>query len=223
MKPFQPPKPARATGAIVIVCVAIQLLATIAGHNMLVELALRAGLMPARLTGTLDLGMAAVPAPLTLITSLFIHGGWLHLILNLLFLLIVGRMVEWVIGPARLVGLFIVGGIAGGLLQALVSPASTLPVIGASGAIAAVFACYATLFARSRANARTVLGVKMSSEVLTALWFAAVWIGLQLMTGAAFNAGGGGIAIWAHIGGFVAGLLIAQPLTRRPRSNVDLR
>lgn len=222
MKPFQPPKPARATTAIILFCAAVQLLATLAGPTMLVELAVRAGLMPARLTGAVDLGMAAVPAPLTLVTSLFVHGSWLHLILNLLFLLIVGRMVEWVIGAARLVGLFVIGGIAGGLLQTLMSPDSTLPVIGASGAIAAVFACYATLFATSRANARIVLGIRMSSAFLTALWFAAVWIGLQLMTGAAFNMGGGGIAIWAHIGGFVAGLLLAQPLTRRPRSNVDL-
>lgn len=222
MRPFQPPKPARATNALIALCVAVQLLATIAGHDTLVQLAIRAGLMPARLTGALDLGMAAVPAPLTLITSLFVHGGWLHLLLNLLFLLIVGRMVEWVVGPARLLGIFAVGGIAGGLLQTLVSPDSTLPVIGASGAIAAVFACYATLFAKSRANPRTIFGVTISSAFLTALWFAAVWIGLQLMTGAAFNAGGGGIAIWAHIGGFVAGLLMAQTLGRRPRSNVDL-
>lgn len=220
MKPFQPPKPARATTAIIALCVAVQAVATLAGQDLLVQLAIRAGLMPGRLTGAVDLGMLAVPAPLTLVTSLFVHGSWLHLILNLLFLLIVGRMVEWVVGPARLVMIFLVGGIAGGLLQTAISPDSTLPVIGASGAIAAVFACYATLFAKSRANARTVLGIRMSGEFLTALWFAAVWIGLQLMTGAAFNGGGGGIAIWAHIGGFVAGLLIAQPLARRPRSNV---
>lgn len=222
MRPFQPPKPARATNAIIIVCVAVQAVAALAGHDALVELAVRAGLMPGRLTGAVDIGMAAVPAPLTLLTSLFVHGGWLHLILNLFFLLVVGRMVEWVVGPVRLMTIFAVGGVAGGLLQTLVTPSSTLPVIGASGAIAAVFACYATLFAKRRANPRTVLGITVSSEFLTALWFAAAWIGLQLMTGAVFNAGGGGIAIWAHIGGFVAGLLIAQTIGRRPRSNVDL-
>jgi membrane associated rhomboid family serine protease len=220
VKPFQPPKPARATNAIVVACVAVQLIATLAGPDVIVELAVRAGLMPARLTGAVDIGMAAVPAPLTLVTSLFVHGSWLHLILNLLFLLIVGRMVEWVIGPARLLALFATGGIAGGLLQAAVTPESTLPVIGASGAVAAVFACYATLFARSRANPRTIAGVTISSELLTALWFAAVWIGLQLMTGAVFNGSGGGIAIWAHIGGFVAGLVLARPLAGRRRSNV---
>lgn len=219
MQPFQPPKAARATNAIVLLCLAIQLIATIAGPSFLVQLAVRGGLMPARLTGTVDLGAAAVPAPLTLLTSLFIHGGWLHLGLNLFFLLIVGRMVEWVVGPGKLILIFLAGGLAGGLLQTVITPDSTLPVIGASGAIAAVFACYAMLFARRRANARRILGVTMSSELLTALWFAAAWIGLQLLTGAAFNGQGGGIAIWAHIGGFVTGLVIARPLTRRPRSN----
>jgi membrane associated rhomboid family serine protease len=220
VQPFQPPKPARATNVIVLVCLVIQLMMTLAGPTLTVQLAVRAGLMPARLTGLVDLGGAAVPAPLTLVTSLFIHGGWLHLGLNLLFLLLVGRMVEWVLGPAKLMLIFALGGLAGGLLQTLVTPDSTLPVIGASGAIAAVFACYATLFAQRRANPRRVLGFTVSSEFLTALWFAAVWIGLQLMTGAAFNGQGGGIAIWAHIGGFVAGLIVAQPLARRPRSNV---
>ena len=220
MQSFQPPKPARATNAIVLACLAIQLIATLAGPTFLVELAVRAGLMPARLTGAVELGATAVPAPLTLVTSLFIHGGWLHLALNLLFLLLVGRMVEWVVGPAKLLLVFALGGLAGGLLQTVVTPDSTLPVIGASGAIAAVFACYATLFAKRRANPRRVLGFTVSSEFLTALWFAAVWIGLQLMTGAAFNGQGGGIAIWAHIGGFVAGLIVAQPLSRRPRSNL---
>ena len=219
MQPFQPPRAARATNAIVLLCLVIQAVASLAGPSFLAELAVRGGLMPARLTGLVDLGTAAVPAPLTLLTSLFIHGGWLHLGLNLMFLLIVGRMAEWVVGPGKLILIFLAGGLAGGLLQTVVTPDSTLPVIGASGAIAAVFACYAMLFARRRANARRILGFTVSSELLTALWFAATWIGLQLLTGAAFNGQGGGIAIWAHIGGFVTGLMIARPLSRRPRSN----
>jgi membrane associated rhomboid family serine protease len=162
----------------------------------------------------------AVPAPLTLLSSLFIHGGWLHLGLNLVFLLLVGRMVDWVVGPGKLLAIFLIGGVAGGLLQVVATPNSGFPVIGASGAIAAVFAAYATLFARRRANARRILGLNVSGEFLTALWFAAVWVGLQLMTGAAFNGAGGGIAIWAHIGGFVTGLILAQPLLRRRQSNL---
>jgi membrane associated rhomboid family serine protease len=220
VQPFQPPKPARITNAIVLACLAVQLLMTLAGPTLGTELVVRGGLIPARLTGVVEMGAAAVPAPLTLLSSLFIHGGWLHLGLNLVFLLLVGRMVEWVVGPGKLLAIFLIGGVAGGLAQVLVTPASGFPVIGASGAIAAVFAVYATLFARRRANPRRVLGVTVSSEFLTALWFAAVWIGLQLMTGAAFNGGGGGVAIWAHIGGFVAGLILAQPLLRRRQSNL---
>lgn len=193
---------------------------TLAGPTFDTEVIVRAGLIPARLTGTIEMAATAVPAPLTLVTSLFLHGGWIHLGLNLVFLLLVGRMVEWVAGPGKLLAIFLIGGISGGLLQVLATPDSGFPVIGASGAIAAVFAAYATLFARRRANARRVLGFNISSEFLTALWFAAVWIGLQLMTGVAFNGAGGGIAIWAHIGGFVAGLVLAQPLLRRRQSNL---
>jgi membrane associated rhomboid family serine protease len=220
VKPFQPPTNARATKLLVSACVVVQLLLLLAGPTFELQAVMRAGLIPARLTGAADLGSAAVPAPLTLLTSLFVHGGLLHLGFNMVFLAFVGRLVEWVVGPVKLLLLFAAGGLAGGLAQTLASPASTLPVIGASGAIAAVFACYATLFARRRANPRQFMGMTISSELLTALWFAAVWIGLQLMTGAAFNGGGGGVAIWSHIGGFVAGLIFAQPLLRRRR--VDL-
>jgi len=220
VQPFQPPKPPRATNALVLACLAVQLMSTLAGPVLASEFVVRAGLIPARLTGAIDLAATAIPAPLTLVTSLFIHGGWLHLGLNLMFLLFVGRMVEWVVGPGKLLAIFAVGGIVGGLGQVLATPASSYPVIGASGAIAAVFATYAVLFARRRADPRRVMGVTISSELLTALWFAAVWIGLQLMTAAAFNGQGGGIAIWAHIGGFVAGLFLAQPLLRQRRSNL---
>lgn len=220
MQPFQPPKPARATNAILLTCLAVQLLVTVAGPVVGTELTVQAGLIPARLTGIVTLPEPFVPTPLTLFTSLFIHGGWLHLGLNLLFLLLVGRMVEWIVGPAKLISIFTIGGVAGGLAQVLATPASGLPVIGASGAIAAVFACYAILFARRRANSRRLIGMTISGELLTMLWFAAVWIGLQLMTGVAFSGQGGGIAIWAHIGGFVAGLILAQPLVRRRPSNL---
>ena len=109
----------------------------------------------------------------------------------------------------------------GGLLQVAVDPAQTAPVIGASGAIAAVFGAYAVLFARSRAEPRRVLGLIISGETLTALWYAATWIGLQLLTGYAFNTGTGmtQIAIWTHIGGFLAGLLTARLWGKGPQPN----
>jgi membrane associated rhomboid family serine protease len=211
MKPFSPPT-AQITRALIIACVAVQIFGTLAGDDLREAMVASFGLIPQRLTG-----FFSPAAALTLLSSLFIHGGWTHLLLNTLFLAWVGRYVEWVVGRWRFAALYALGGVAGGLLQVAVDPASVNPVIGASGAIAAVFGCYAMVFARSRVSARKVLGLRVSSDALTALWYAAVWIGLQLLTGLAFNTGDGQIAIWTHIGGFVTGLLFAQPFVRGPQ------
>jgi len=215
MKPFTPPT-AMVTRALLVACTAVQVAATLGGSRFADTMVNNFGLIPARLTHAVTLA-GAPPAPLTLVTSLFLHGGWTHLLLNMLFLAWVGRYVEWVVGRWRFAALYLLGGIAGGLLQVAVDPSSIAPVVGASGAIAAVFGAYAVLFARSRAAARTVLGIPISSDALTALWYAAVWIGLQLLTAYAFNTGEIHIAIWTHIGGFVTGLLFAQPFVRAPR------
>ena len=219
MKPFKPPAPV-ATRVIVVACVVIECALLIAGPRLNEHVALTAGLIPARVTGRIAGLPGSVPAPLTLLTSMFLHAGLLHLFFNMTFLAWVGRYVEWVVGRWRFVGLYLAGGIAGGLLQVAVSPSSIVPVVGASGAISAVFGAYAVLFARSRASERRVLGLSVSSDAMTALWYASVWIGLQLAMGLVFNAssgstfGIGGIAIWTHIGGFVTGLLFAQPFVR---------
>ena len=170
------------------------------------------GLIPARIGAALAGDADPFASGLTFVTYIFLHAGWSHLGLNVLFLAWVGRYVEWVTGRWALIGLFVVGGIAGGILQVAVDPGSTAPVIGASGAIAAVFGAYAILFARSRAEPRTVLGITVSGETLTALWYAAAWIGLQLLTAAVFNTGDGNMqtAIWTHIGGFITGLVLAR-------------
>ena len=109
---------------------------------------------------------------------------------------------------------------SGGLIrigkQVAIGPGSVVPVIGASGAISAVFAAYALLFARTGEDPATFLGLHISGETVRALRYAALWVGLQLLTAVAFNTPGqSGIAIWAHIGGFLAGLLLA-PLLKRP-------
>ncbi len=213
---FAPP-PAVATGAIVALCVAIQLVISFGGDVLAGAIAGHAALVPARLTGHLPSVSGDVPAPLTLVTAMFVHAGWVHLALNLSFLLWVGRHVEIVAGRARFVALYLVGGVAGGLLQVAVAPGSTVAVVGASGAIAAVFGAYAVLFARNRMRDRRVFGVTIGGGAVTALWYLATWIGLQLLTAVAFNGGAGGIAIWTHIGGFAFGLVAAQPIARRWR------
>ncbi len=211
---FTPPS-APVTRAIVAACVLVQIAATIGGAGFADTLASHAALIPARVVGFMPSRAGDVPAPLTLLTSLFLHAGWLHLALNLTFLLWVGRNVEIAIGRARFILLYALSGLVGGLLQVAVEPHSVAQVVGASGAIAGVFGAYAVLFSRSQARARQVAGVAISAKVTTTLWYAAAWTGLQLLTAVAFNTGQGGIAVWTHIGGFIVGLIFAQPFARR--------
>lgn len=217
MKPFKPPSPI-ATNTLIGLCVVVAAGGFVGGPAFEAAVPLAFGLIPARITAALN-GQGDVLAALaTFITHMFVHGGLVHLALNMLFLAWVGRYVEWVTGRTALIALFLAGGIAGGILQVVTNPLSPQPVVGASGAIAAVFGAYAVLFARSRAGARHILGLTISGETLTALWYAAAWIGLQLLTGLVFNtADGFQIAIWTHIGGFLTGLLLGRLWGRGPQ------
>lgn len=225
MKPFRPPA-ARVTQAIVLLCVAIQIALLLAGDTVANRVILAAGLIPARITGAIVGVPSPLPPALTFFTHMFLHAGLVHLAMNMVFLAWVGRQVEWLMGPLRLLMLFLIGGVAGAILHVAMEPASTVPVIGASGAISAVFACYALLFATAGEDPARILGVRISGETVRALRYAALWIGLQLLTAVAFNqpgsslpgTGGGGIAIWSHIGGFVAGLIYATPYVRKKKA-----
>lgn len=211
MKPFKPPTPL-ATNTLMGLCVAVEAAALIGGPRFVEQIELMLGLIPARetlaLSGQGDLLLAIV----TPFSHMLLHSGLAHLGLNMLFLAWVGRYVEWVTGRWALVGLFVAGGVAGGLLQVLAGPHGMAPIVGASGAIAAIFGAYAVLFSQSRVAPRRMLGITISAETINALWYAAAWIGLQLLTALVFNVGNGGseIAIWTHIGGFITGLLLAR-------------
>jgi membrane associated rhomboid family serine protease len=206
-----------ATRIILIVCVGIELLNLLMGEGFARKIAYWGGLVPARISGeVLGLPESPVPAPLTFLSHIFLHGGPVHLAMNMVFLAWVGRQVELFAGTWRFLLLFLAGGIAGGLMQMIFTPGSIVPVIGASGAISAVFAAYALLFARSGEEPASIFGFQISGETVRALRFAALWVGLQLLTAVAFNTPGqSGIAIWAHIGGFLAGLLLG-PILKRP-------
>jgi membrane associated rhomboid family serine protease len=206
-----------ATRIIILVCVAIEGLNLVMGQGFARGLMQVAGLVPARVTGAVvGLPDGPVPEPLTFLTHIFLHSGPVHLAMNMVFLAWVGRQVELFAGLWRYLLLFFAGGVAGGLLQVVLTQASVIPVIGASGAISAVFAAYAVLFARAGEAPARFLGLRLSGETVRALRYASLWIGLQLLTGVAFNSPGQpGIAIWAHIGGFLAGLVLA-PLLKRP-------
>lgn len=216
MKPFKPPTPI-ATNSLIGLCVVVQVATALAGTAFADAVHFNFGLIPARITAAIAGRVDAASALATFLTHIFLHGGWLHLGLNVLFLAWVGRYVEWVTGRAALIAIFLAGGIIGGITQVLAGPTDTLPVVGASGAIAAVFGAYAVLFAQSRVASRRFLGLAISGETLTALWYAATWIALQLLTAVAFHGGGMQVAIWTHIGGFITGLLIARIWGRGPQ------
>lgn len=220
MKPFKPPA-ALATNSLIGLCVAVQGAILIGGTSFGNALIANFGLVPARVSAALA-GIAPLSGALpTTVTHMFLHGGLIHLGLNMVFLAWVGRYVEWVTGRIGLLLLFLAGGIIGGAMQVIAAPQSPLPVIGASGAIACVFGAYAVMFAKSRVAPRRILGFSISGEALTALWYAASWIGLQLLVGIAFATPGstglvGGIAIWTHIGGFLTGLVLARRWGKGP-------
>ena len=175
------------------------------------------GMIPARLLGTaaLDPELIAVPAWSTVFTSMFMHGGWLHLGFNMLFLWIFGDNVEDCMGHARYLIFYLVCGVAAALAQAFVSPGSTIPMVGASGAISGVLGAY--LLLHPRATVRTVifLGVFVTMMHLPALIVLGLWFLMQLVSAAFSNSGEAGVAFWAHVGGFVAGMALVPLFKKR--------
>ncbi|MBA4748954.1 MAG: rhomboid family intramembrane serine protease [Sphingopyxis sp.] len=164
------------------------------------------GFIPARLSGVADLA-GALPVWLTPLSSAFLHAGMVHLAVNMLMMLFIGRQLEPAFGKRGIVALLLAGAYAGALLHWAIDPASTTPVVGASGAISALVAAFAFIFNRNNVQS---IG-PFPPVVVRAAWLAAAWIGVQLATGVAF---GGGIAIFSHIGGFLAGLVLTRPLLR---------
>lgn len=146
-----------------------------------------------------------LPPSLTLISSLFLHGGWAHLLGNMIYLLIFGDNVEDSMGHHRFLAFYLLAGAAAGLAQASMEPSSTLPVIGASGAISGILGAYVLLHPRARVTVLfgLWLPLRMRATTLVMIWFA-----LQVMSAGCTPSGVGGVAWWAHIGGFLAGLAL---------------
>ena len=170
--------------------------------------ALALGFIPARLTTGLAIDIAAAPAFLTPLTATIVHSGLLHLGFNMLILWYCGTQVERVVGASGLVAMYIVGAFAAAGAQWLAAPMGLTPMIGASGAVSAVIGAYSLSFGRAKAVTRS----PRINRWLNALWLLAAWIVLQLMTGYIAGMEGTMLATPAHIGGFVAGLLLQRPL-----------
>jgi membrane associated rhomboid family serine protease len=158
----------------------------------------------------------SVPA---LFTSQFLHGGWMHIISNMLYLWIFGDNVEDRLGHGRFLVFYLGAGAVAAILQTLFDPFSSIPMVGASGAIAAVMGAYFVLYPHSRVLTAVFLIIFFDIVEIPAVFFLGIWFLLQLLSGvgslAVGNAAGGGVAFWAHIGGFVAGVLIGMVLRSR--------
>jgi membrane associated rhomboid family serine protease len=146
---------------------------------------------------------------------MFLHGGWMHLIGNMLYLWIFGNNVEDAMGHARFVVFYVLCGIAAALAQALPSPGSTIPMIGASGAISGVLGAYLLLYPRAQVLVLLPLGLFTRLVHLPAVAVLGFWFVLQLINSALAPGDGGGVAWGAHVGGFVAGAALIPFFKRR--------
>ena len=154
-----------------------------------------------------------------LFTSMFLHGGWLHLIGNLLYLHIFGDNVEDRLGHIRFLLLYVLAGATAGLAQVLIHPTTAVPMVGASGAIAGVTGAYLLFYPHARVVTLVPIFLFIQVVEIPAFFFLLFWFAFQLLLGLGSigAASGGGIAFWAHIGGFVAGMVLGPALSPRSR------
>ena len=195
------------TWLIIGVCVAVYLWQSSLGEQALRVAILALGVVPSTLVGeaTLPSEIAMIPPWMTIFTSMFLHGGFMHLAGNMLYLWIFGDNIEVALGWMRFLIFYAVCGIAAAAAQTIVDPASNIPMIGASGAISGVLGAYLVLYPRARVR---VLFFPFGIFGVPALVVLGVWFAMQLFSGMGAPASGGGVAFWAHVGGFVAGMAL---------------
>lgn len=195
------------------------------GHDVfLLRSICQYGLIPAELLGKLPAG-TVVPLTQqagctlqesnwsTLFSSMFMHGSWFHIIGNMWFLWIFGDNVEDAMGPVRFLVFYLLCGLAAAVAQMFSNPASAVPMVGASGAIGGVMGAYAWLYPHARVNTLLFLGFYITTIAVPAWVMLGYWFLLQLLSGLpTLGQTGGGVAFWAHVGGFVAGLILIGPM-----------
>ena len=183
------------------------------GDRSLQLLVLSYGVIPLEITSGRDLA-PTIPWPIwaTLFTSMFMHGGWMHIIGNMLYLWVFGDNIEDTLGHGRYLAFYLVCGLAAAGTQILVDASSQVPSIGASGAVAGVLGAYLLLYPNHRINTLIFLGYFVRMVQLPALLVLGFWIVLQLFTGLASFGVETGVAYWAHVGGFAAGMALILPV-----------
>ena len=174
------------------------------------------GAVPAQFTGSVPHAAPVLPPVLTIGTSMFLHAGLLHLLGNMVFLWIFGNNVEDATGHLRFLFFYLCCGTAAAIAHIATHPASTVPMIGASGAISGVLGAYFLLFPFARIVTLVILGFFATTVNIPAFFFLGFWFLAQFLSGAASSGGeGGGVAFDAHIGGFIAGFALLVPFKQR--------
>ena len=187
----------------------------------------RLGAIPAEVMGQtgsyegVDLGPGVPPCQFggltwqALITSMFLHGSWLHLIANMWFLWLFGNNVEDSMGHVRFIVFYLLTGLLAAAAHIVSEPSSMVPIVGASGAISGVMGAYLLLYPRIRIQTLFFFLIFIRIIAVPA-WFVLIyWFALQLLSGYATPTGGGGVAFWAHVGGFVAGVVLVKLFENR--------
>jgi membrane associated rhomboid family serine protease len=205
------------TYGLIAACVVVFLWQVSLGPRGEQNVALSYGMIPAVLFGeaALPRQLLRVPAWATLFTSMFLHGGWLHLIGNMAYLWIFGRGVESALGPARYLVFYLLCGAAAALTQAFTDPAADVPMIGASGAIAGTLGAYLLLYPRGNVVVFVWIFIFVRTIAVPAVILLGLWFLAQLLSALGSEAGEPGVAFWAHVGGFITGLVFAPFFRQR--------
>lgn len=210
-------RPAYVTIGLIVACVLAfiwQQSHTPSGQE---RIAYSLGLVPAVLFGERQLppDLVMVPAELTIFTSMFLHGSWLHLIGNMLYLWIFGDNVEDAMGRGRFIVFYLVCGTAAAMAQVLPNPDSAIPMIGASGAVAGVLGAYVLLHPQARVTVVIPLGFLLYPVQWPAMLVLGLWFFIQIGSSLMVTGEEGGVAWFAHVGGFIAGLALIPFFKRR--------
>ncbi|PYO42439.1 MAG: rhomboid family intramembrane serine protease [Gemmatimonadetes bacterium] len=230
MFPYKDENPTELTPVSTVGLIALNVLAWLfvqgagASDQTLAQSVCQYGLIPGEVLRTVPPGTAvpvgpqmhcvipAVPHWWTLLSSMFMHGGWFHLITNMWFFWVFGNNIEDSMGHGRFVVFYLLCGLAAAATQVLISPNSAVPMVGASGAISGVMGAYVLLYPRVRVHTLIFLGFFVTTVTLPAYVILGYWFLLQLLggTASALSQVEGGVAFWAHVGGFVAGMLLIK-------------
>lgn len=215
------------TIAIIAACVLVWLFVQGAGLGYsLPESVCNLGLIPGELTARLPPGsrfpmgdgLVCLTDPghqySNIFTSMFLHGSWMHLIGNMWFLWLFGNNVEDAMTRPRFILFYLLCGVAAAMMQVFTQPDSVIPMVGASGAISGVMGAYLILFPRVRVMTLVPLGFFLTTLALPAWVMLLYWMGLQLLGGLTARGSEGGVAFWAHVGGFAAGIIGAKLFAR---------